>query len=190
MEPDELAQHMDLCRIKAAIHHRKWRTVFTLDELYSDALLGLCQAIQTYDPAKSTATFKTFAEYRIEGAIKDGIRERVGREDRSHGSAKNTLFKAHSLHMETEEGDTVESDIEDPSSVHAFDEAVSELPTMGDLIQYLTKKERQIIKLCYIDDLKLTDAARRMGVSYFKAKFVHDRTLEKLRFFVPKAVYA
>lgn len=44
-----------------------------VNDAYSDGSLGLLQAIRSYDPARG-ASFKTFATYRIRGAIFDGIR--------------------------------------------------------------------------------------------------------------------
>lgn len=189
MQPDELEHHMDRCRRIAGIYYKKWGWAFTHEELYSEALLGLSQAIARYNPDHEGASFKAFSNARIEGQIMDGIRDRVGRDDR-FSSAKNTLFMARSLHMETDEGEEAEMDIEDPDSLNAFDQAERDHPSMGEMVQFLTKKERQIIKHVYVEELNFAEAARRMKCSFFKAKFLHDRTLEKLRFFVPRARYA
>lgn len=189
MQPDELEHHLNHCRKITGVYFKKWSWAFTYDELLSEAYLGLTQAIARYNPDHANASFNAFSSARIEGQIMDGIRERIGRLDR-HASAKKTLFMARGLHMDTDEGEEKEMDIEDQDSLKAFEEAERDCPSVGEMIQYLARKERQIIKLCYVEDCHLTEAARRLNCSYFKAKHLHDRTLEKLRFFVSKAMYA
>src|SRR5256886_13237214 len=45
-----------------------------LDDLISTGVLGLMDAIAKYDPTRGT-TFKTYAEWRIRGAMLDALRE-------------------------------------------------------------------------------------------------------------------
>src|SRR5438309_9184723 len=45
-----------------------------LDDLISTGVVGLMDAIAKYDPTRGT-TFKTYAEWRIRGAILDELRE-------------------------------------------------------------------------------------------------------------------
>src|SRR5207253_8297753 len=45
-----------------------------LDDLISTGVLGLMAAIAKYDPTRGT-TFKTYAEWRIRGAMLDALRE-------------------------------------------------------------------------------------------------------------------
>jgi len=47
----------------------------TLDELISAGSIGLWDAIKKYDPSKETS-FKTYAEFRIKGAMLDELRSR------------------------------------------------------------------------------------------------------------------
>jgi RNA polymerase sigma factor FliA len=53
------------CRLPASV---------CLDDLISAGVLGLMDAIEKYDPTRST-TFKTYAEIRIRGAMLDELRE-------------------------------------------------------------------------------------------------------------------
>ena len=53
------------CRLPASI---------CLDDLISTGVLGLMDAIAKYDPTRGT-TFKTYAEWRIRGAMLDALRE-------------------------------------------------------------------------------------------------------------------
>lgn len=71
----ELAtRHLDLPRRVALMLHPRVRDHVELDELIALGNLGLAEAVQRYDPA-SGASFKTFAWYRVQGAILDAIRK-------------------------------------------------------------------------------------------------------------------
>ena len=53
------------CRLPASV---------CLDDLISAGVIGLMDAIEKYDPTRAT-TFKTYAEWRIRGAMLDDLRE-------------------------------------------------------------------------------------------------------------------
>src|SRR6266700_4774892 len=53
------------CRLPASV---------CLDDLISAGVLGLMDAIAKYDPTRGT-TFKTYAEWRIRGAMLDALRQ-------------------------------------------------------------------------------------------------------------------
>jgi RNA polymerase sigma factor for flagellar operon FliA len=53
------------CRLPASV---------CLDDLISAGVIGLMDAIEKYDPTRTT-TFKTYAEWRIRGAMLDDLRE-------------------------------------------------------------------------------------------------------------------
>ena len=73
----ELADHLELVRALARRIHRRLPAHVELDELIGYGQLGLVEAMQRYR-RDSGATFKTFAYYRIRGAIYDGIEQMVG----------------------------------------------------------------------------------------------------------------
>jgi RNA polymerase sigma factor for flagellar operon FliA len=71
----ELAtRHLDLAHRAAAIYYPRVRAHVELDELVAMASVGLAEAAQRYDPSLG-ASFKTFAWYRVQGAILDGLRK-------------------------------------------------------------------------------------------------------------------
>jgi RNA polymerase sigma factor for flagellar operon FliA len=53
--------------------HEKLPPSVELDDLISAGIVGLLAAVDNYDPSKN-ATLKTYAEYKIRGAILDSIR--------------------------------------------------------------------------------------------------------------------
>lgn len=81
-----ILQYMPLVRVVANTIRSRIPRKVELDELICDGNLGLVQAIQRYDP-NNGACVKTWVEWRIRGAILDGLRQRdpVGRYGREHG---------------------------------------------------------------------------------------------------------
>jgi RNA polymerase sigma factor for flagellar operon FliA len=70
----ELVQrHLEIARRAAAMIHPRVRDHVALDELVALASAGLAEAAERYDPDRG-ATFATFAWYRVQGAIIDGLR--------------------------------------------------------------------------------------------------------------------
>ncbi|OGQ05557.1 MAG: hypothetical protein A2W61_01715 [Deltaproteobacteria bacterium RIFCSPLOWO2_01_44_7] len=72
---DELiAQHMPYAASIASRVYQSLSTVVEYDEVLCSARLGLLEAAKRYDEAVGV-DFKTFAYYRIKGAIYDGLRK-------------------------------------------------------------------------------------------------------------------
>ena len=67
-------EHLDLAHRVAAIVHRRVKDHVELDELFSLAAAGLAEAALRYEPAQGVA-FRTFAWYRVHGAVIDGLRK-------------------------------------------------------------------------------------------------------------------
>ncbi len=66
-------RHLDLARRAARVFYPRVREHVELDELIAMANVGLVEAATRYDPALG-ASFRTFAWYRVQGAIVDGLR--------------------------------------------------------------------------------------------------------------------
>jgi RNA polymerase sigma factor for flagellar operon FliA len=68
-----VGDNLDLSRRAAAVVFPRVRQYMEFDELVALGNAGLAEAASRYDPARG-ATFPTFAWYRIQGAIVDGLR--------------------------------------------------------------------------------------------------------------------
>jgi RNA polymerase sigma factor for flagellar operon FliA len=66
--------HLDVARKAAAMIHPRVRYHVDMDELVALGNAGLAEAAARFDPARG-ATFSTFAWYRVQGAIVDGLRK-------------------------------------------------------------------------------------------------------------------
>ena len=69
-----MERHLELARRAAAMIHPRVRDHVAFDELIALANAGLAEAAHRYDPARGVA-FSTFAWYRVNGAIVDGLRK-------------------------------------------------------------------------------------------------------------------
>ena len=65
--------HLDLAKKAAAMVFPRVKAHIEFDELVALANTGLAEAAQRFDPERAVA-FKTFAWYRVQGAIVDGLR--------------------------------------------------------------------------------------------------------------------
>jgi RNA polymerase sigma factor for flagellar operon FliA len=82
MKPDALhlsdpctlvERHLDLPRRVARVIHRRCRAYDELEELVALGNAGLVEAAARFDPAAGVL-FQTFAHYRVQGAMLDGLR--------------------------------------------------------------------------------------------------------------------
>ena len=67
-------RNLDLARRAAAVIHPRVRDYVAFDELVALANAGLAEAAHRYEPARGVQ-FATFAWYRVNGAIVDGLRK-------------------------------------------------------------------------------------------------------------------
>ncbi len=67
------ARHLDLAHRAASLYYPRVRAHIEKEELVAMASVGLAEAAQRYDPSGG-ASFRTFAWYRVQGAILDGLR--------------------------------------------------------------------------------------------------------------------
>src|SRR5258706_13951478 len=78
MNADERARlaerHLELARKAANMIYSRVREHVELDELVALANTGLAEAAQKFDPDRGVA-FSTYAWYRAQGAILDGLRK-------------------------------------------------------------------------------------------------------------------
>lgn len=125
-----IISNLHLAEKLAKIKKRKLSNV-SYDELKSAAYMGLVEAANKYNPIKND-NFAAFAFFRINGAIKDYLRELLW---------KSKMSELH-------------ENIPEKSQEINFDEIVENLPPTN----------KNIIKLYYIDRMKLKEIACKKGV--------------------------
>lgn len=89
--------HLDLSRRAAALVYPRVRDHVEFEELVALANAGLTEAATRYDPSRGAA-FQTFAWYRVQGAIIDGLRRATSLPRRTW--AKLVALRAASDYLE------------------------------------------------------------------------------------------
>ena len=123
--------HIDIVQYFAWKYHRVDNYVGHLDDLMSDGMLGLLAAIRRYDD-EGGASFETYASIRIEGYIRDGIRQRSG-------------------YRRAEYGKTERITCDNEGEMDYWDKMPRE--DVVGLLPFLSLQEKQVVRLFYFGDL-------------------------------------
>jgi RNA polymerase sigma factor FliA len=68
-----MADHLPIVRVIARRIHKRLPPHVPFEDLYSAGVLGLLDAFGRFDPSKQ-ALFRTYAQFRIRGALLDSLR--------------------------------------------------------------------------------------------------------------------
>jgi RNA polymerase sigma factor (sigma-70 family) len=98
--------------------------------LISAGFVGYVQSLQRFDPSRGVK-FKTFAEYRIKGAVFDEVRKTIGDERCKH---KRPIEKVHDL-----------STVSDNNDGHNGSEARYEIKRFLEKV-HLTSFEKEVLQ--------------------------------------------
>ena len=74
MREQLILEHLPQVKLIARRIHERLPVSVSLDDLISTGILGLIAAIDRYDPTHDVK-LKTYAEYKIRGAILDSLRD-------------------------------------------------------------------------------------------------------------------
>ena len=77
-----ILENLPQVRLIARRIHDKLPESVSLDDLISTGVVGLITAVDNFDPSQNVK-LKTYAEYKIRGAILDSLRSSIGRPARS-----------------------------------------------------------------------------------------------------------
>jgi RNA polymerase sigma factor for flagellar operon FliA len=174
------------------------------------AELGLVEAANSFDPTRGVQ-FKTFAYYRIRGAIYDGLRkmgwypkgqyrqmrfEMAANEylkDVSAGSPGTASPEAQLLHLKDLTAnlatcymlslETMPQEPIDQSLVSAEEAVVlaEQSKNLRRSLSQLPETNRQILEHCYFQGLTLEQIGRKLGLSKSWVCRLHAKSLEMLR---------
>lgn len=131
---------------------RPW-TVGQYDELFSVGLVGAAEAAKAYCPQRG-ARIRTFAAYRIQGAIRDHLRS----------SSRRVAWAAMIPHPI---GAT-----RDPEPTRDW---------WDWLCQGLSRREALLLKCRYLAGLTMKDTARAIGISEARVSQMEAQLLRRLR---------
>jgi RNA polymerase sigma factor FliA len=219
-DPGKMTSESDVARLAelnlsyahaiAAEVSRKLPLVVERQEVQGWAELGLVEAARSFDPARGIQ-FKTFAYYRIKGAIFDGLRkmgwpsrgqyqrlrfEMAANEYLKDASTqappaasaehqlqdlRNLTANVMSCYMLSLEA--MPQEPVDEKQVSAEDRVVRDQQhsRLRQSLSRLPERNRRVLEMCYFEDLTLEEVGKQLGLSKSWVCRLHAKSLELLR---------
>jgi RNA polymerase sigma factor FliA len=181
------------------------------DDLVSDGVLGLIDAIERFEPARGLS-FQTFAVPRIRGAIIDGMRsmdfvprsvrdklrlvhrarmaleERLGRAPEDTEVARAAGIPLQQLRDLTRQANSNHANLDDFDLADELSSAADQPIEQGDVnaslmrvVDQLAERDQVIIALYYFEGLTLAEIGQVLGVTESRVSQVHRRATMTLR---------
>lgn len=181
------------------------------DDLVSDGVLGLMDAIERFDPSRGLS-FQTFAVPRIRGAIIDGLRamdfvprsvrdkvrivqqatlaleERLGRLPDDEEVAREVGVPVPQVRDLTKQASSNHANLDDFELADELSLAADFSVEQGDtkdslrrVIGELGERDQVVIALYYFEGLTLAEIGRVLGVTESRISQVHSRATASLR---------
>jgi RNA polymerase sigma factor for flagellar operon FliA len=181
------------------------------DDLVSDGVLGLMDAIERFEPARGLS-FQTFAVPRIRGAIIDGMRsmdfvprsvrdklrtvqraqvvleERLGRVPEDAEVAREVGIPLQQLRDLSRQGNSNHANLDDFDLADELSQATDHHVEQGDVnaslmrvVDQLGERDQVIIALYYFEGLTLAEIGVVLGVTESRVSQVHRRATTMLR---------
>lgn len=180
--------------------HRTLPVRHEYDDLVGYGMVGLTQAAKAYVPQRKVK-FSTFAFFRIRGAIFDGIAEgswmtraqyrlHVKRskeaqdQSREEGTPDSesendwTIGPAEVVELTKEHVEQLADDSKTSMAAVFSQRETTELLCLA--VDALPRREHRLITLVYFEDISLTEAADRLGISKSWASRLHAKIIKKL----------
>jgi RNA polymerase sigma factor for flagellar operon FliA len=181
------------------------------DDLVSDGVLGLMDAIERFEPARGLS-FQTFAVPRIRGAIIDGMRsmdfvprsvrdklrlvhraqvtleERLGRVPEDTEVAREVGIPVQQLRDLSRQANSNHANLDDFDLADELSSAADHKVEQGDtnaslmrVVDQLAERDQVIIALYYFEGLTLAEIGQVLGVTESRVSHVHRRATSTLR---------
>jgi RNA polymerase sigma factor for flagellar operon FliA len=194
LDRSELAErHLDLAKKAASIYFPRVKAHIGYDDLVAMGRLGLAEAASRFDPAKG-ASFRTFAWYRVQGAILDGLRKetalpravwaRIVALRATAGYLEAQAERAHAAKDAAAAATTADKLREVKAALGAirtmYTISIHQLEP-DSLRANETAGERELIHKHYVEGKTLLDAGIEMGLSKSWASRLHARAVDQLR---------
>jgi RNA polymerase sigma factor for flagellar operon FliA len=181
------------------------------DDLVSDGVLGLMDAVERFEPARGLS-FQTFAVPRIRGAIIDGIRamdfvprsvrdklrlvsraqitleERLGRLPEDTEVAREVGIPVQQLRDLSRQASSSHANLDDFDLADELSSAADHRVEQGDVkaslmqvVDQLGERDQVVIALYYFEGLTLAEIGQVLGVTESRVSQVHRRVTTTLR---------
>ena len=181
------------------------------DDLVSDGVLGLMDAVERFDPGRGL-TFQTFAGPRSRGAISDGMRardygprsgrdklravqkapvaleERLGRSPEIEEVAQETGMPLQQVRDLTKQASGNHANLDDFDLADELASASDHAVETGEdnallmrVVQELAERDQVVIALYYFEGLTLAEIGEVLGVTESRVSQLHSRATATLR---------
>lgn len=148
------------------------------EDLEQYAYLGLVRALKYFDPAKPYR-FTTYLSRNVMNTVREALGLRYSKE---HPKQTDTISLDAPLPGREDDEITLLDALESPEPSPAKQIENGELQEqLRAAIGTLSPRQRQVIRLRYIDGMKLREIAERIGISHQGVLSAERNALEKLR---------
>jgi RNA polymerase sigma factor for flagellar operon FliA len=191
-------------RLAGKVYRRRVGRELEYADLVQLGVVGLLEAIDRYTPARGVR-FETYAAYRIEGAILNGLpsyselqRQLTVRRELAHERArslrqgvgdegKSALERLADLAIGLALGFSLEDDREpldepgEPDNAYTRVELAQWRRHLADLVKQLPDAEQRVIARHYLQQQPFDEIARGMGLTKGRISQIHHAALKRLR---------
>lgn len=149
-------------------------------DLINAGAYGLYEAIRKYDSSKKTL-LKTYAEFRIKGAMLDFLRSQDPIPRSRHKKEKlGEIEPLEFVNVESLKNESPHSG-EERNDPFINASARERAEKISSAIKELPSRERTIIKLYHYEGLTLKDIGSRLGITEGYASQIHSEVIKKLK---------
>ena len=206
-----VVQYAPLVKYVAGRMRTRMPVTVEQDDLVSDGVFGLVDAIERFEPARGLS-FQTFAVPRIRGAIIDGMRamdfvprsvrdklrgvqraqarleERLGRLPEDTEVAREAGIPVQQLRDLSRQASSTHANLDDFDLADELSSAADHRVEQGDMkaslrqvVDQLAERDRVVIALYYFEGLTLAEIGQVLGVTESRISQVHRRATTTLR---------
>jgi RNA polymerase sigma factor (sigma-70 family) len=164
----------NLGRIKACARKLAWQwgdaAQMDICDFVQEGLIGFIRGLRNYEPGPaSTATIETYAGRRMFGAMQDAIKHNL--RDKRWAPAGLMIDIDESFDIAGEDGREWIDAMHDQRTLERAYQRFEKLP----------RKQRQVMKLMYVDGLSQADVARQLNTTNGNVSTLHKTAIETLR---------
>lgn len=175
---------MDWADRIAICQHRRLPRFVQLDDVKQAAYMGLIKATRSFDPDRG-ASFKTFARYRIVGAIADDLRLS---DWGTRGARRDGMVTHHSFFSEVRPNAVFDNDREwydvEDLAINVSEDVMVDLDNKAEVAAHLrglSSRDRAIMVMYYMRSMTMLEIGREVGLSEARVSQLISQWVKEIR---------